>query len=63
MDGRPMRYRLNADGTFTLWSIGFDGKDQGGDPAMTDPIKQKFPQDSRDLLWPKIDPLDLPPKQ
>lgn len=63
MDGRPMRYRLNTDGSFTLWSVGFDGKDDGGDPTMPDPKKQSFPQDARDLLWPRLDPIDLPPKQ
>jgi hypothetical protein len=35
MDGRPVRYRLNPDGTFTLWSIGEDLIDQGGDPTPT----------------------------
>jgi len=62
MDGRPLRYRLNPDATFTLWSIGFDGQDHGGDPTMPDPKKQNFPQDARDLLWPRLDPIDLPPK-
>lgn len=60
MDGRPMRYRLTNDGTFTLWSVGFDGQDNGGDPSMPDPKKQSFPKDSRDLVWPKIAPIDLP---
>ncbi|MGV3757348.1 MAG: hypothetical protein ACO1QS_18365, partial [Verrucomicrobiota bacterium] len=62
MDGRPLRYRLNQDGTFTLWSIGFDGTDNGGDPTMPDPKKQNFPQDARDFVWPRLDPIDLPPK-
>ena len=35
MDGQPVRYRLNPDGTFTLWSIGEDLIDQGGDPTPT----------------------------
>jgi hypothetical protein len=61
MDGRPMRYRLNPDATFTLWSVGFDGKDNSGDPTMPDPQKQNFPQDARDLVWPRLDPIDLPP--
>lgn len=30
-----MRYRLNPDGTFTLWSIGEDLIDHGGDPTPT----------------------------
>ncbi len=60
MDSRPMRYRLNTDGTFTLWSVGFDGKDGGGDFSLPDPKKQST-QDARDLVWPRLDPIDLPP--
>jgi len=63
MDAHPMRYRLEKDGTFTLWSVGFDGKDDGGDSTMPNPQKQTFPQDARDLVWPRIDPVDLPPKK
>jgi hypothetical protein len=63
MDGRPMRYRLNPDGTFTLWSVGFDGQDNGGDATMPNPKKQNFPQYAKDLVWPRIDPIDLPPKK
>lgn len=33
MDGRPLRYRRNADGTFLLYSVGDNGKDDGGNPA------------------------------
>lgn len=62
MDGRPMRYRLNPDATFTLWSSGFDGKDNGGDPSMPDPQNRRFPTGALDLPWPKLDPADLPPK-
>ena len=60
MDGCPLRYRLNPDGTFTLWSAGFDGQDNGGDFSMPDPKKQNFPHDARDLIWPRLDPIDLP---
>ncbi|WP_395751629.1 hypothetical protein [Prosthecobacter sp.] len=30
MDDAPMRYRAEGDGKFALWSIGWDGKDDGG---------------------------------
>lgn len=60
MDGRPMRYRLNPDGTFTLWSVSFDGQDNGGDFSMPDPKKQSFPQDARDIVWPRLDIVDRP---
>lgn len=33
-DGQPLRYRLNADGTFLLYSVGENGKDDGGDPSL-----------------------------
>ncbi|MGV3754703.1 MAG: hypothetical protein ACO1QS_04925 [Verrucomicrobiota bacterium] len=59
MDGRPMRYRLNPDATFTLWSSGFDGKDNGGDPSILSLLR--FPHGALDLPWPKLDPADLPP--
>ncbi len=34
VDGQPLRYRRNADGTFLLYSIGEDGKDDGGNPSL-----------------------------
>ncbi|HUJ72585.1 MAG TPA: hypothetical protein VLZ30_10090 [Verrucomicrobiae bacterium] len=33
MDGKPLRYRLNANGTFTLYSVGDNGRDDGGNPT------------------------------
>ena len=30
MNGKPMHYRKTADGRSAVWSIGFDGKDDGG---------------------------------
>jgi hypothetical protein len=33
MNGAPLRYRPNDDGTFTLYSVGMDRKDDGGDPT------------------------------
>jgi hypothetical protein len=37
-DGKPVRYRIEADGAFTLYSIGADFQDDGGAPG-------------KDLLW------------
>jgi hypothetical protein len=34
VDGNPLRYRLNADGTFLLYSVGENGKDDGGNPSL-----------------------------
>ncbi len=61
INGRPLHYRLNADGTYTLWSVGMNGKDDGGD-ATIPASKRQEPQEARDLVWPRINPLDLPPK-
>ncbi len=36
MDGKSVKYRLNPDGRFTLYSIGEDGKDEGGDATLLD---------------------------
>jgi hypothetical protein len=33
MNGQPLRYRRNADRTFLLYSVGENGKDDGGDPS------------------------------
>jgi hypothetical protein len=53
MDGKPMKYHLNADGTFTLYSVGEDGKDDGGDASLL-PDKKSFRNlwDKRDFIWP-----------
>ena len=45
-DGRPLRYRRNADGGYDLWSIGQDRKDDGG---IMDPKKPGY--DQNDWLW------------
>ena len=37
MDGQPLRYQLQPDGQFLLWSVGEDFKDDGGDPNPTKP--------------------------
>jgi hypothetical protein len=34
MSGGPLCYRLNPDGTFVLYSVGEDGKDDGGKGGM-----------------------------
>jgi hypothetical protein len=34
VDGQPLRYRRNPDGTFRLYSVGENGKDDGGDPSL-----------------------------
>ena len=57
VDGQPLRYRLNADGNFLLYSIGENGKDDGGDPSLADQGKYKSLQwqnsDALDWVWPQ----------
>lgn len=53
MDGKPLRYRLNADGSFTLYSVGEDGKDDGGDTALLpDRTSTRNLWDRKDFVWP-----------
>src|SRR5262249_51625643 len=33
IDGKPLRYQPSPDGTFLLYSVGKDGKDDGGDAS------------------------------
>lgn len=57
MDGKPLRYRVGADGTFTLWSIGEDLKDDGGDGSDAAPATRTTDiWDRKDLLWPRPPP-------
>jgi len=51
VDGQPLRYRPNADGTFLLYSIGSDGKDDGGDPTITDSSYNWL--HAGDWVWPQ----------
>jgi hypothetical protein len=54
IDGQPMRYRRNSDGSFTLYSIGDDGKDDGGNPTSANPQhKSLYWQSERDWVWPQ----------
>jgi hypothetical protein len=53
MDGSPLRYHLNTDGTVTLYSVGEDGLDNGGDAAP--PERRNFGWsiwNGRDAVWP-----------
>ncbi len=53
MDGKPLRYRLNPDGSFLLYSVGQDGRDDGGNAAPSSGAGSKPNlQNGRDLVWP-----------
>jgi len=53
VDGKPLRYRLNADGTFLLYSIGADGTDDGGDATSVPSTTSFERQTTRDWVWPQ----------
>ena len=52
MDGKPMRYRLDPDGQFVLYSVGEDGKDDGGDPTPAKASEVLGLWEGRDAVWP-----------
>lgn len=59
MNGRPLRYRRNTDGTFLLYSVGDNGKDDGGNPAWekTDVMTDSYDWQSAhalDWVWPQL---------
>jgi len=54
-DRKPLRYRRNDDGGYDLWSIGPDGKDDGG---KIDPTKDDQSQD--DWIWHMPGPAKAP---
>lgn len=58
IDGRPLRYRLMPDCSFLLYSIGLNGKDDGGDGSMPGKTWRDFPPrftspDALDWVWPQ----------
>ena len=57
VDGQPLRYRLNSDGTFLLYSIGENGKDDGGNPALEKDIESSSfgwqNPHALDWVWPQ----------
>lgn len=55
-DGKPLRYHPSADETYLLYSVGDDGKDDGGDPTMTTSGNSSFywqNPHARDWVWPQ----------
>ncbi|MGA9453772.1 MAG: hypothetical protein WBW41_20785 [Verrucomicrobiia bacterium] len=53
VDGQPLRYRRNADGTFLLYSVGENGKDDGGDPSLEEGVQSSsfYWQNPHALDW------------
>ncbi len=52
MSGKPFGYRLTAGGSFTLYSVGEDGRDDGGDPTSLVATNRFDLWSGKDALWP-----------
>ena len=55
MSGQPFHYRRTEDGRFELWSVGPDGKDDGGIYRTRNQKNQMVGED-RDWPWPSATP-------
>jgi hypothetical protein len=51
MDGQSLRYRPNTNGTFLLYSVGKDGRDDGGDTTSVKENAKGYSA-ARDFIWP-----------
>lgn len=52
MDGQPLRYRAQAGKEFVLYSVGTDGRDDGGDPRPSHDQKMHDLWSDHDAVWP-----------
>ena len=57
MDGHPLRYRLNSDRTYALYSVGDNLIDDGGIgiSASVDATGKNTPWSGPDWVWPTAD--------
>jgi hypothetical protein len=53
-DGQPLRYRVTDHGSFTLYAIGKDGVDDGGDARNPNPKGTLGWQSGRDWVWAQL---------
>jgi hypothetical protein len=55
MNGQTLHYRLTPDGAFVLYSVGTDGRDDGGDPNPAATVRSELHRlwSGRDVVWPK----------
>ena len=51
MDGQTLRYRRKNDNIFTLYSVGWDGQDDGGNPTPVG--TSSYWENGKDIVWPK----------
>ena len=57
VDGQPLRYRSNTDEAFTLYSVGENGVDDGGDPSLENGVTSSgyywLNNHALDWVWPQ----------
>jgi hypothetical protein len=61
MNGQSLRYRVEVDGAWRLYSVGLDGKDDGGEalPARAwDRYRSIW--DGSDAIWPRLGSATAP---
>jgi len=55
MNGQPLHYRSEPDGSFRLYSVGLDGKEDGGNPEPAAAWKRYSGLfDGLDAVWPRL---------
>jgi|GEM_PF-4772523 len=57
-DGGVLRYRLESKDVYKLYSVGWDGQDQGGDPSDSEERQGTMgfqAERMKDILWPRIE--------
>lgn len=52
-DGKPMKYFLNPDESFILYSVGEDGEDNHGDRSLSSGKIGRSVWNRKDAIWPK----------
>ena len=51
MDGKPLRYRKNSDGSYVLYSIGWNQTDDGGSRVMSKGSSPSVDEKQGDWVW------------
>ena len=55
MNGEPYHYRFNADGTFLLYSVGWNQVDDGGKVVFKKDAPTQVDYEQGDWVWPVVD--------
>lgn len=53
-NGEPLHYRVEADGNYTLYSVGFNGTDDGGKIVMKAGSDTAIDPKQGDWVWPRL---------